>query len=300
MSEELESGTPEAEAVEETVTEFTGVDVPLEGDTVVRIGDWEGPASNVRKSWIPQSGLQEMREKDKAEISRQVELARREAGQEAATKYQEQLLGLQRQMQPQPQQPQQQQQAVTGWDSVREKALASHQGYIHADQMGDLVNMFRNELAARDKAYQGHLQQLGHNLNNWHTDYQGQMQTLGNLSGGHANTKWEGFIDELHTEFGDTLPRENIDMVARGYELGPQENAADMKVGIRNRIQGQVTAFKAMAGAANTAEKEQIAKVAAAGMPGVGGGGSPSKKGKLMTDASEIADHFINAGGPPS
>lgn len=296
---EGDEGPPPEEATPEA-PEFSGVEVPTDGDTLLRVGDWEGPASEFNTRYLTQGAVQQMREKDKSSLATQIQQATQKAESAAATKYQEDLIRLQRQMQPQPEQ----QPAAPGMDALTalyERVNSSaHQGYMHTsdfqEAVGHLIGMMQNELSVRDERFNA----LGGGLETWYGESQARKKILDSLSGNHVDTQWGTFIDSLEKDFGKTLPRSTLELMASAYEAGDDETPDQLREGIRESIGNEITAFKAHSAKASQADKKRQDAAAAAGLPGTGGTAAPSKGEKMLRDAGDIVDRFSNAGGPPS
>ena len=295
--QELE-GPPPEEATPEA-PEFSGVEVPTDGDTLLRVGDWEGPASEFNTRYLTQGAVQKMREKDKSSIADQVAQASAQVEQAAATKYQEQLVQLQRQMQPQPEH-----RAAPGMDALT--ALydrvngSQHQGYMHTtdfqEAVGHLVGMMQNELSARDERFEAFAGGVGR----FYGEYQDRGKMIDSLSTNHVDRQWGTFVDSLEKEFGRVLPRSTLELMASAYEAAKDETPDQLREGIRESIGNEVKAFKGHQAKQSAADKRRTDAAEAAGLPGTGGKGAPSKGEQILRDADAIVDKFSGGAGPPS
>lgn len=282
--------TPEDVSAEgQPEPEPSRIEVPLEGDHVVKVGDWEGPASNFRKHWLPQTAVQEMREKDKQRFRQELEQAKKQLAsqQEQFRQYQQQQTG------------QQQQQGGQGspnaLQQLFETARKQHGGYIHADHMNQIADMFQKELATRDQV----LTALAQRLDSWYGDYTEKIGSLDKLTGSQAEQEWNKFVDGLSEEFTE-LPRSTVERIATAYNASEDEYGDDLREGIRNDLRTHIDEIKRHQAQSRKKEQERQNKAKAAGIAGVGGRGAPSKPGKPLRSAEEITDKYYNAGGRPA
>jgi len=263
------------------------IDLLSDNDRSFRVGDeWEGKASDFRKSWIPQSELTSMREKDKSEIERQV--ASQLDREKAQFFAQQQAQALQRvQQQPAPQ--------GNGFQgtlsAIYDAAKAEHGGYIHADQLQELVNKLVGAVNAEFGARDRMTNQFGSRLDEWYSDSQQRAGTLKTLAETHADRTWNKFIDGLETDFSD-LPRSAIEALASGYEASPGDTPDQLKDGIGSALKEHVQAMNAHREKARAASRQQAAQLAKVGMPGVAAAAVPAAPDKPLQTADEITDHF--------
>ena len=285
--------------VEVTEEAPSALEVPLEGDDLVRIGDWEGKASDVRKNWISSASLQEMREKDKGEVTRQVQEQVQAEKVVLAQQYQQERY---RQQAAQPQQQQQQQRPMSVTQYVAEAmnaARTGHSGFMHADTLepllGQLIEGFQRELAARDRM-QG---AVGQKLDQWYGDYQGQSGVLNTVAGSYADREWDKFLDGLEKTYPD-IPRGTLETLACAYEAEEGESPEQLRDSLTQLIGEHVDGMNAHRASVRTSQREQRAKERAAGIPGIGGQATPTRPGKMLKTAEEITDHFAEFDGPAS
>ena len=278
----------------------SALEVPLEGDDLVKVGDWEGKAGDFRKHWIPQTSLQEMREKDKAEIARQVAAE----STRMATEYQQAMYqqAMQRANQPQQQQQQPQQQQGGMTDRIAtamNEARTGHSGFMHVDTLepllGQLIQAVNHEFAARDRM-QG---AVGQRLDEWYGQYQQQGKMVDTVSTAYADREWDKFIGELSDSYPG-VPESTLETLACAYEAEPGESPAQLRQAISGLIGEHVDGMKAHEATVRKQEREKQQRERAAGLPGVGGQASPSKQGKPLRTAEEITNAFFNADEPPA
>lgn len=282
------------EPKEQTATEPKVIEVPLEGGHKIKLGDWEGGADDFRKHWIPQSELSKMREKDKAELERQV----KQQVEQERTRIAQQM---QRQMWQQRQQPQQQ---ANGFQSQLEQlyngiAQSEYQGFVHVNDLKQLVSHLtsavNSELQARDRL----LAALGQRLDEWYGNYQEKSGVIDTLSSTYTDKQWGEYIDALEKKYPN-LPRETIEVMASAYEAADDETPEQLREAIESKIGEHVKAMDTHRAKQREREREQQRKIVDAGIPGVGGAAAPSKPGKPLRDAGDIADHFYEAGDAPA
>lgn len=253
-------------------------EVPMEGDQLVKFGDWEGKASDLSEAFISQGSLQQMREKDKAEIEEQVEVAKGRLAQQ----YQAHLLQLQQQ-QVQPQ-GQQQQESPPTLDALYSEANTNHSGYMHVDQVRGLVDMIQREFAARDKV----LGALGHGLDNRFGELSGNVDKITTT---HADREWDGFVDTLHADL-PKWPRSTVSLMASGFEAKRGETPDQLRDGIRQSLMSEYESGSKHRADYRKKEREREREIKSAGLPGSGGQGVPSQKLPAMRTADEITNHF--------
>ena len=263
------------------------VDLLSNPDGTFKLGDFEGNAEDFDKKFITQAALQEMREKDKAENANsnaaqvRAEVDRQQA-QWLATQQ-----TMQRAAQPQPQGNGFQ----GGLDSIYGAVNDQHQGYVHVDQLkqiiAHIVDASRAEFSARDRQNQA----LGKGLEQWHGQSQQRAHTLETLQGTHVDRVWGKFMDDMETEHSK-IPRSVIESLSRGYSASDGETPDQIRAGIAEKLSEHTTAMNAHGEAGRRAKREASEQLAAVGPPGMAAAAVPSAPDKVLTSPEEIADHY--------
>jgi hypothetical protein len=294
----VESTPTEGEPADsQAVSEFSGVEVPLEGDTVIRVGGKEFPASEFNTRYLDQSAVQAIQERAKANYARELEQAKQAAQYEASLQYQERLVRMQR-ASPAPQQTQPPQQGnQAGIEGLlKEVEEGEHKGYVRTGLIRKLVGMFQAEFDARDNMTQA----MGRELDTWKTEYNQRGETVNGLNQRHVQSVWDGFMDELSSEFENDLPRETVEMLAGSFQARPGETSESLRAGIHDSVTAHVGASRTFATRRVKADQERAANAGRAGLPGAGGRATPSRGGKAPQTAEEIVEMFSEGGGSPS
>jgi len=289
-----------SDEITEAVVE--ALNIPTEGDAQMTYGDWKGSAADFSRQHIHQSALTEMREKDKAEVTRQVAAGIDSEKARMTAMYQEARM-RDAQQNAQRAQPRQVPQGGTFNDRIEGyyKAMMAdtHQGYVHADQLrpllNELVSAVSSELGSRDRVTGA----LGQKLDQWYKEYGQQMGTLGHLSGHHADTAWTKFVDDL-CESNPQMPRTTIEALASAYEASPHDTADSLREAIGSSIGEHISGIDKHRQESREAERRQAADVRRLGLAGTGGAASPAKPADIGGDAGSIADAFFDEAEPAS
>lgn len=269
------------------------LEIDLTSDAVIKVGDWKGPANEFRKHWLSRSSLNEMREKDKAELARQVEAEKTKLAleqQRALTEY------AMRNQRPQQGNGNSLDARIGGiLDKLRNDP--NRQGFVDADSFNEIIGMLRDAVVAELQARDRILGQFGQGIDQFYGDYKKRSSVLDSLADSHTDKRWGSFIDALAKDYPE-LPRSTIELMASAYEASDGETPDQLQEAIREAVGGQVKELDTHRASIRNREREQQDAIVESGIPGVGGHARPSLPQKPLRTSDEITDHFASFDEP--